>query len=154
MYQTAPIQSQREITSELEDAVPKYDGINKSELLKNGNRLTAIFYESGIVLTLRRRQHHFWRNWLSWNVRVPSRFKGQTRGLCGLFDGNRNNDFITREGVQLQNSISHKQLYNFYVNSCKLHAISQLLSAHYIIILLLTVKVNYAEALIITLCYE
>ena len=118
VYQTVPTYSQHEITTELVNGVPRYDEQTKSVLIRNGNKLTAAFYESGIVLDAT-----VYGPSISWTIRVPRTFEGRTEGLLGIFDGNPNNDFIRRDGVQLPGSTSQRDLYNHYVVSCKTNVI-------------------------------
>ena len=121
VYQTAPAQSRREITAELVNGAPRYDENTQSVLIRNGNSLTAAFYESGIVLIAN--VSPWGPAWyMNWNIKVPFTFERRTEGLLGLLDGNRDNDFIRRDGFQLPGNIDQRNLYNHYVNSCKLTA--------------------------------
>lgn len=117
MFQTAPTQSRREITDELQNGVPRYDDLTQSMLLRQGNTLTAAFYESGISLYAYLRISGS-RHWINWNIQVPHTYDERTQGLLGFLDGDPNNDFRLRDGVQLSGGISHQELYNQYVDSC------------------------------------
>lgn len=113
MYQTAPYK--QEITAELRNRVPRFDESLKSVLTRNGIFLEARFYDSGIFLRARVRNNRA----IDVRVLVPREYDGQTRGLLGLLDGNPENDFRTRNGVQLSGRISRRNLYYQYVDSCK-----------------------------------
>ncbi|XP_072034770.1 kielin/chordin-like protein isoform X2 [Amphiura filiformis] len=39
-----------------------------------------------------------WDGKYRWELQIPSKYKNQVCGLCGNFDGNRNNDFMLRNG--------------------------------------------------------
>ena len=116
VYQTVPTYSQHEITTELVNGVPRYDEQTKSVLIRNGNKLTAAFYESGIVL-----EANGYSNSISWTVRVPRKFESRTEGILGFLDGNQDNDFRLRNGTQLPGTISEREIYDLYINSCKLY---------------------------------
>ena len=37
-------------------------------------------------------------------VRLPNEYRDQMEGLCGDFDGDANNDFVTKEGVDVKDN--------------------------------------------------
>ena len=119
VFQTAPTDSRREITGELAQGVPRYDDLTLSMLMRQGNILKAAFYESGVALTAYLRISGS-RHWINWNVQVPHTYDNQTQGLLGNLDGDPNNDFRLRDGIQLSGGIGHQDLFNQYVESCEL----------------------------------
>lgn len=52
---------------------------------------------------------------------IPQHLRGQLRGLYGNFDGDPNNDLITRDGRQLTNNISLSTLYHDFGRSWEVY---------------------------------
>ena len=118
MWQTKPGPAAVEITDQLIEGQVWFDATRKSSLKRNGRRLTATFFESGVVLiaTANPRGSEYYINF---RMRVPPSFSGRTRGFMGNFDGNSRNDFYRRGStIPLPNFISERALLEDF-KTCK-----------------------------------
>ncbi len=100
-----------EITEDLKDGEVWLDSTRKSSLRRDGNQLTAAFFESGVVVIATaypyRNEYH-----INFDLRAPTvEFFGKTRGLFGNLDNDPTNDFYRRGSTTpLPNSISEGEL--------------------------------------------
>ncbi len=62
----------------------------------SNNKLTADFFKSGISLIIYLNWYNN-RNYFSYNVKVPTSYMRQVRGLLGNFDGSLDHELFTRE---------------------------------------------------------
>ena len=68
------------------------------ELSRSGNRLTATFFESGVILTAFAHSSGTFQ-WIDFTISVPTTFGARTLGFLGTIDGDRNNEFTQRDGL-------------------------------------------------------
>ena len=133
VFQTNPGPS-TEITAQLQDGLPWEDATGNAVLTRNGNSLTAAFYESGVVLIGFVFPVATGEYYMNFQVRVPHSYRGSTRGLLGNFDGNPSNEFYRKgETTPLPDGISERELYP-HLLTCKTLRMFILYSALYIIL--------------------
>lgn len=117
MFQTKPEPAQ-EITEELQNGRPWYDPTREAVLLRDNDKLRAVFIESGIALNARVR-HIRNEYYINFQMQVPKSFTSRTRGFLGNLDGDPTNDFIRRgETTPLPNNIRERDLLNEF-QTCK-----------------------------------
>ena len=85
--------------------------------------LLFYFFKSKIAMKVRD-VHRPYGDYINWNIFVPRDYKGRTRGLLGLLDGNPNNDIRLRDDTILnsQNIVSIRMgsdIHNQLSASCK-----------------------------------
>ena len=110
-----------DITTELVEGQLWYDETLEAVLVKDGQQLTAAFFESGIVFqaTVNQYRSEYYMNFI---VQVPkSRFQRRTRGFLGNLDNNRTNEFYRRgESTPVTDHyLRDRQLYQT-LNTCEL----------------------------------
>ena len=108
-----------EITQDLTEGQVWLDSTRKSSLRRNGNKLTAAFFETGIVLVIRRQR--FEQNYfLNFEIYIPKdEFSMKTRGLLGNLDRDPTNDLKRRNSqTPLPNELNDRQLYD-HLLTCK-----------------------------------
>ena len=116
MWQTKPGPVSVEITQDLIDDQVWLDSTQMASLKRNGNQLTAAFFETGIVLIARRslaRQEYY----LNFEIYIPEdEFSEKTRGFLGNLDGDPTNDLYRRVSpttfTPLPDTLSDAELYS------------------------------------------
>lgn len=96
-----------------------YDSTQQAALFRQGNELTAIFFQSGIVIVAQVNPigNEYYMNF---RIQVPQRYSGNLQGMLGNFDGDSTNDFYRRgESSPLPNTISERELFDEF-KTCKL----------------------------------
>ena len=94
MFKTKP-GTHVEITDEVQNGKLWFDSTEEVILLREQNKLTASFFKSGIVLSVR--INRIWGDYyMDFEIKVPTTFYGKTRGLLGILDGNKTNDLHVR----------------------------------------------------------
>ena len=117
MFQTKPEPAQ-EVTELLQNGRPWYDPTRKAVLLRDNNKLTAVFIESEIAVNARVRHIHN-EYYINFQMQVPKSFADRIRGFLGNLDGDPTNDFIKRgEMNPLPNNIRERDLLNEF-QTCK-----------------------------------
>lgn len=109
-----------EITNELVDRQLWFDATSEAVLIRNGNELTAAFFESGVVFKARiyyyRREYY-----MNFIVQVPrSRFQNRTQGFLGNLDRDQTNEFYRRgeANSSSDSQLSDRELFAI-LNTCK-----------------------------------
>lgn len=110
-----------DITAELVDGQLWYDETLEATLVKDRQRLTAAFFESGIVFTATVNQYisEYYMNFM---VQVPrSRFQNRTQGFLGNLDSDPTNEFYRRgESTPItDHNLYDRQLYQT-LSTCEL----------------------------------
>jgi hypothetical protein len=110
-----------DITAELVEGQLWYDEMLEAVLVKDRRRLTAAFFESGIVFTA---TIHLYRSeyYMNFVVQVPkSRFRGRTQGFLGNLDSDRTNEFYRRgETIPItDHNLYDRELYQI-LSTCEL----------------------------------
>lgn len=120
MWQTEP-GTAVEITQDLAEGQVWFDSTKNSSLRRNGNQLTAAFFESGVVVIANVYPHGN-EYYINFQIRVPQlAFSGRTRGLLGNLDGDPTNDFYRRGSTTpLSNTLSERSLMD-HLLTCKCH---------------------------------
>ena len=77
------------------------------ELQRSGNRLTATFFEYGVVLTVDARNYGSFC-WVDFRILVPRTYRSITQGFLGNLDGNRDNEFHTRQSTNPVPNVSRE----------------------------------------------
>lgn len=110
-----------EITQDLTEGQIWLDSTKKSSLRRNGNRLTASFFESGVVLIATAHPHGE-EYYINFQIRVPQlEFAERTRGFLGNLDDDQTNDLYRRGSTNpLPNTISERDLKDQLL-TCKCH---------------------------------
>lgn len=110
-----------EITDDLEEGQVWLDSTRKSSLKRNGNELTAAFFESGVVLTATANPYgEEFEYYINFQIRIPrTAFFKRTRGFLGNLDDDSTNDFYRRRSnTPLSNSISERDLLE-HLKTCR-----------------------------------
>ena len=110
-----------DITTELVEGQLWYDETLEAVLVKDGQRLTVAFFESGVVFKANVYQYRS-EYFMNFIVQVPrSRFQRRTRGFLGNLDDNRTNEFYRRgESIPItDHNLRDRQLYQT-LNTCEL----------------------------------
>ena len=119
VFRTKPGPAQ-EITDQIKlNGEVWYDPTNEAALLRKGNELTAIFFQSGIVVVAQVNPvgNEYYMNF---RIQVPQIYSGNLQGMLGNFDGDSTNDFYRRgESSPLPNTISERELFEEF-KTCKL----------------------------------
>lgn len=134
VFQTKPGPVQ-EITNQLVNGQPWYAANVEAALVKNGNELTATFFESGIALIAQVNPvgNEYYMNF---RVQVPLSFSGRTQGMLGNLDGDSTNDFYRRgETDPLSNSISEQNLLEEF-KTCECYFITTTIDLYHLVLLL------------------
>ncbi len=109
-----------EITRDLKDGEVWFDSTRKSSLRRDGNQLTAAFFDSGVVVIAEAypRQDEYYINF---DIRIPTvKFFGKTRGFFGNLDNDPTNEFYRRGSTTLiDNSIPDRELLE-HLLTCKI----------------------------------
>ena len=112
MWQTKPWPISVEITQDLIDDQVWLDSTQMASLKRNGNQLTAAFFETGIVLIARRslaRQEYY----VNFEIYIPEdEFSEKTRGFLGNLDGDPTNELYRRVSpTPLPDTLNDAELY-------------------------------------------
>ena len=121
MLQTRPGPEVVDITDELVEGQLWFDRTREAVLVKDRQRLTAAFFESGIVFTATVNQYRS-EYYMNFVVQVPkARFQGRTQGFLGNLDGDQTNEFYRRGETNsiTDNDLSDRQLYQTLI-TCEL----------------------------------
>ena len=95
-----------------------YDPTQEAALVRKGNELRAIFFQSRIVVIAQVNPvgNEYYMNF---RIQVPQSYSGNLRGMLGNFDGDPTNDFYRRgETSPLPNTISERDLFEEF-KTCK-----------------------------------
>ena len=108
-----------EVTEDLKDGEVWLDSTRISSLRKDENRLTAAFFDSGVVViaTVHPHQNQYY---IDFRIQISSvKFSGRTKGFVGNLDGDSTNEFYRRGSTTpLSNSIGDRQLLE-HLKTCK-----------------------------------
>lgn len=110
-----------EITEDLEEGKIWLDSTRKSTLRRDGQQLTAAFFESGIILIASAYPAGDpGEYYINFQIRIPKQtYFGKTRGLLGTLDDDGTNDFYRRRSTTpLSNTISESDLLQ-HLLTCK-----------------------------------
>ena len=116
-----------DITDELVEGQLLFDRTLEAVLVKDRQRLTAAFFESGIVFTATVNQYRS-EYYMNFVVQAPkARFQGRTQGFLGNLDGDQTNEFYRRGETNsiIDNDLSDQQLYQT-LSTCELITILRL----------------------------
>ena len=119
MHQTQADQSV-DITSNLQIGQPWRNLPERTVELTRTDQFNLLvsFFESGIALKVTMYQSH-----LNFRAFVPDTYKDRTQGFLGNLDGDRDNEFHTRENTNpLPNIATDQQIFPHLEEHCKLKA--------------------------------
>lgn len=80
-----------------------------------GNSVYDIVFEYEITITIGINAG----NMIYATITLPVALVGQTEGLLGNFDGNDNNDFVSRSGTTLSDDASDMEIHSMFAQTCK-----------------------------------
>ena len=117
VFQTKPAPVTEITDLVTESSSPWYHSSREVVLSRNGNELTATFFQSGIAVIANVNPYGS-EYYMNFRVHVPLSYSGKTRGMLGNLDDDQTNDFYRRgETQQLPNSISERDLFDEF-KSC------------------------------------
>ena len=117
-----------EITQDLEEGKVWFDETKKSSLKRNGQELTAAFFESGVILMA---TAYPWvlpgEYYINFQIRIPKlMFFGRTRGLLGNLDDDDTNDLHRKGSTVLLPGNLDRDVLTEHLKTCeyRMHACS------------------------------
>ena len=124
VYQTSPAglnPRDIDITDKLINNRPWYDAGAEAILLKTGSKLTAAFFNSGIIIvaTVRQSFRGDGTFFVDAILKVPRNAGLQVAGLFGDLDGDASNDLRKRDGTILTVGSRSDELRRIYQTECK-----------------------------------
>ena len=102
------------ITDELTNVNDTYESGSVYIYRSAQNSITTLFNnERGVYITIRVTE-----GIPNYVVTLPRRYRNQTSGLLGNFNGDDTDDFVFRNGTRLRNDASDREIHQFG-QSCK-----------------------------------
>lgn len=80
--------------------------LHRAAITRPSNNSLVASFPSGISVTVEAK-----KGLLAVVVAAPSRLRGETRGLLGVWDGNKDNDLVFRNGSMLQGNVTDRQIH-------------------------------------------